>query len=999
MNLQRLMFYGGVVVLLTALVDASLASPELARSELARSNVEREVSQLQTNASLDPIGLESWNNFLLNDQLREALLGDTDVPAELLAKSIARYRVAERNVSRMRFVRLGETLEDWSKQLTGAEACGLELGESLSELAEWLATKPTRGERWTKYLRLKELGEQQSPGEVVDVDAVREVLDRFESGKPGLDRRLFARVRRSLQVWLGALDGDTAIYDKVRSATEDVTQWIRRGGRQRKFWPPILELEDLQEQIEAGNEADSNVVEVVRARIVSEAAIDRQAFMKVRRALENWYAETQTPTTSSLAATIRSRTREYRPISPAALVDARNRMTQSLVGLENYLAGGGERKAGGWKRFLKWDALQEQFQSADGPSFVQLAAIYKKFSSGESGLSKPAFVTAAKDMRVYLERLRLAETRVGRVESARRAISNTFSSLERELASRGADIEADWRERLPWNSIKEVLADDDPSAKVLAKIRKNLAAKRENAAAAPTALKRLETGLDRYAELIRLRDRQPNAADLFAARMESLSKAVESHEQNPTADSAAQIANQLDWLDTTGQASEMIADIRRRYLNSNLTIEVKGSVLLDRIARDVTDTSPVSETMEGVQIKGTAKTKARISARLLPSSDGARLEIELSGRTFSKTVGKKRRVSVCAKGTTDIYGSQTIVIRPTGLSALQPSAHTSTDQKITGVGVNRKIGRRLVTKIARKMANKALPKGERMADQKARRQVVTQMKEGSAELVAQANQTLRDKIEDPLKDKGLYPDEVSVRSTAQDLSLLALVHFGQFRLGAPSLPPLTGYGSDIVGKVHESMINNLLAAKIGGVKIDSEQVAEMMDKYNLEEAQSASSANKIDKPDNENQDEEDESWSITFNRLQPATFSFKDDRVRVGLRAQKITRGGNPEKFRIEMAATYSVAVHGVGQFELIRDGQPEINFLGHTGTLSVEQLAVKTFILRKIEALYRPRFSIDDLPAGDLVELLKKIEVEHLDFIDGWAMAGLPVDTLQLEL
>ena len=994
MNLQRLVFYSGATALLLMWTEIRAASPTPSPAD-----VNIALNQLQSNALFDATGMELWDDFLLNKPLRDMLASGSEVNAKQLAKTIARYRLAERNASRSRFARLGKTLDDWLVQLTGVATSVADVVNAVAELEDWLGTSPTQGNRWMKYLRLHELHQQLSLGENADPKIVRNVLDRFESGKPGLKHQRFAKAQRPLRAWHGTLDGGTLVYKEVQSATEEVTEWISRGGKRRYFWSTILLLEDLQDQIKAAQDADPSIVALVRNRVLNESHIDHEVFRKTRRTLENWYADLRHPITSSLATVIRSRKRTYEPISPTALMEARNRLTMSLVRLDNYLASGGEKKQRGWKQFLQWDALQEQLQAENHPNLFQLASIYRKFSSGESGQANPPFVSAERNMKAYLENLRLAETSSGRVTSSRSDIDEPLRLLDRELAAGGVDYEAAWRKRLRWDLIQDVLTDDDPSFKLLAKLRQHLTTEHDTKTPVPSNLHRFATNFAKYAELIQLRDRQPRAEDLFAARMELLSQTVDNHEQNPTVDSAANVANQLNWLDMTMQAPDLIANIRRRYLNSNLIFNVKASVLQDRIDRKITNTSPVSEMMDRVRIEGTARTEAQLSARLLPSSDGAKLEIRLSGQSHSNTTGKVRRVSVCAQGLTQINGRQTILIRPAGLTAYQPAAHTSTTQRITSVDVNRQIGQCLATKIVRKQAIKSVPKGERIADQKAQQQLYLQMKEKSDILVDETNQKLMAKVVQPLKDNKLYPDEVSIQSTANDISLHALVHYGQFRLGAPTQPPRENYSSDIVAKLHETAVNNLLAAKFGGVKIDNDQVAEMMGKHNLQKAAPDSTVDSSKTKIAEQSGEADESWSIKFNRLQPASIRFKDDGLRIALRAEEFTREGNPERFRVELAATYSIVVHGVGQFELVRQGDPVVVFPGHTGKLSVEQLTLKTFILRKIEALYQPHFSIDDFPAGDFVDALKKMDVEHLKIASGWAMVGLTANSLPLEL
>jgi len=964
--------------------------------------VQQGLDALEVQASLDGPGKEAWREYLLVDRLREAIASEDAVDAKDIGAPVVRFAAAERTVSQQRLLGLSAAIDDWARQLSGLEASGAELLSTLDDLEAWLDSQPTQGNRWKRYLRLEKLREELAKEEDLDADVMAEVLDRLDSRRPGLRKARFARVRRLVRAWLSTHDEDSTVLEDVEDSLDQLTRWGARNRRLRSAWPKILKLDELSEEIEAGEDADPQVVQAVRDRLINEANVNRTAFARVRQALENWYRELASPAKSSLARTIRQRKGDYRTIDEVSLQASRSRLSQSLGELDRYLDGGTQDNKLAWRRYLKWDDL-DQLLNDNGPSFQRLASISNQFSAGLEGMNKVLFVRAARSLRGYLHQLEISPDFRGQLDHRRRQLDRRLWDLEQELASLEEETAERWKGLLEWSTLPDRLADDSPTRDSLKPLRDQLANAMADDAGQLTSLPALEQAFELYVEQLRFRDRE-TGDDRFAGKLEALAKAVDEYDQDAAPQSAAQISAQLDWLDMTGQVSGLAASVRNRYGHPNLFVDIKSSVLEQRVDRQVNDTSPVSESLDGVQIRGTATTTALVSAHLLPSYDGAKMVIQLKGHTDSKTVGRQRRVMVCASGTTPICGEQTIIVQPSGLVASSPRAGASTNQNITGVNVNRRIGRKLITRVAKKKAHEALPKGEMTADNRARQRIREQMQEGSAELVAEANQKLRDKVVDPLKQKGLYPEKVNLQSSAEAVSLVAVMQFGGIRLGAPSMPPAINYESDIVGKIHESVVNNLLAEKIGGMYIDNE-TAEKMQQNEKPSAEAEAIENEptlatTDGGEDEEDDdeEEEETFSLRLNRYQPATVQFRDHRIRVAFRPGELTRNGEAQRQRIEVFAEYTVLVHGPGNIELQREGEIGVDFLGHEGQLGVDQIAVKRFVVRKMKELFRPRWTLADLPAGDLAETIQKVDLQQLDFVDGWALFGMPADSLSMD-
>ena len=242
--------------------------------------------------------------------------------------------------------------------------------------------------------------------------------------------------------------------------------------------------------------------------------------------------------------------------------------------------------------------------------------------------------------------------------------------------------------------------------------------------------------LDKYVELLLLQ-RTTQPVDLYASQMERLARALEKQSNEPTGVSASDIARSMEWLDSMGQAPDLMQRIRSRYSHKNLFASVSGRVLTEQIDNVVTDRSPIGQWYKGVYISGTACTSARVHGQLVPSSDGVILDILLTGTTTTSTVGRRRKVSVKATGTTWLSGCKRLYFEPeSGLSAQPATASAKTNQKINGVSVDRRMGRQLVTRVARRKANETLPEAETLANREARQRIRKQMDDEAGKIIA-----------------------------------------------------------------------------------------------------------------------------------------------------------------------------------------------------------------------------------------------------------------------
>lgn len=112
-----------------------------------------------------------------------------------------------------------------------------------------------------------------------------------------------------------------------------------------------------------------------------------------------WADDAAAPEAPSLAAMAREAARNFKPVAPAELEQARGRLSGALARLDRFLARGGRAKVEGWKRYLEWEALVRATQSGSAADAQELQRLAGKLRAAHQGLELSHFT----DVRDALE--------------------------------------------------------------------------------------------------------------------------------------------------------------------------------------------------------------------------------------------------------------------------------------------------------------------------------------------------------------------------------------------------------------------------------------------------------------------------------------------------------------------------------------------------------------------------------------------------------------------
>lgn len=968
----------------------------IAKGEYALLFARQATNDLNTELSSSVPRRDSWHTYLDWEALLTQLNSGDQADLEVLSQLRTRLALTERPIDRARLETVERPLRNWSDLLQGSPGDSARVRTTLRDLETWLATNKEQGPRWREYLLLDQLNATFAAGSHPDVAIVRDALLRLERPVPGITASRFARLRRSLESWTAHQaegpptepERDAARpADLAQAVTDPLTEldeWLGRVRGRQQAWRKILQMDNLEALLQS-DEPDPDAVREIHEIFQEELTHqDRKRFIGLRQALSNWQAKLENPVEEALSQAARAAKTRFVDVDTNRVLEARRKLVRNVRRLDQFLNSGTKKRNKSWREFLKWDDLRMELSDAGQPSLVRLAGVYNQFRSGEAGLEMKPFANVRQSLRNYLELLQLTEGEPRRRAEEKRRLRDALQDFDRFLARGTPPNETGWKSFLKMADLEAALQEETPDIRELRRIHARFKSNVDGLE--NRNFRRLAQRLYKYTEVVQL-NLGTRAADRYAGQLEKLAQLLQQHATAPTGDTSAQVMKSLRWLQTTGYLSDLVARVKGTYASPNLHLAISGNLLTQEINDVRTESEPINRCFEGAHVRGIATTTAFFSGQLVPSQFGAIIDIVVNGTTSTRATGTQRRVNVYTNGQTRLTARKRLFLTPDGISSSPARTQATTSQNISGVNVNRRCGRRLIGRLARRKATRTTPKAEHMATSEARQRLAERMDREVGELLAKANEQIRDGIQ-KLREAELYPEQLTMRSTATQLVLAALSTSNRV-LGATTQPPPAPASSDVAVRVHESALNGLIGERLAGVKIDNDRLVKMLEERNLEVPDEL-------KPNGEEDDVE--YWSLTFDELQPVTVNFSEGKLRIGLRGQKFVRDDQEISELIELSGTYTVMRTSDGHVEAIREGDTEIVFINSPDRLTPRQITYKTFLKRKVGSLFADRFSTAELPESEWTEQLDNVRVDQLRLIEGWMAVGLNVNEAALE-
>lgn len=661
--------------------------------------------------------------------------------------------------------------------------------------------------------------------------------------------------------------------ESVQQALAQQQLWLGEGAK-GDAWRTFLKTEELEKQLELGDQADVVVLrEVLDAYQSQTPGLSSQRFVAVRDALAGWLMELSRPTLADLPQLTREAAAAFQPLNEQHVAASKKDLVAALADLNAMLARGGRKSQQGWRQFLEWEALQEQLAAGAAGDPKVLFGLLENYKTGVVGMELPRFA---------------------KVRHALQRYSDTFAFSN---------------------------ADD--------------------------------------------------AQQQYEDHLAKLAEELAQYGQSPDYDTAYRIGHRLGWLRRAQQAPELIEAVRYQTLQPNFFLQASRQLVAAGIEREVKEQIPVTDVILGTSIRGTAHTTGNVKLALIPNDRQAELQIQMVGSANSNNVGYNGPVSISSVGRTQLNVRKRLLLDAEGLAGLPAQANAATQTSITGISANSNIAYR----IAQRRVAQNQGQAQQIASQHAEERASRRMDAESAKLLANANNSLETKVKAPLRRRDAMPHSLRFRTTAEALYAVA-VQATEYQIGAPHAPPELSGAYDLAIQMHETSANNLSESVLGGVTMTDEDLERIVKDLtgNVPEELKVT-------PDKD-------PWSITFNSQQPIVLLLDDGGYQVKIHGKRFSRGDQQIRQSMLITASYKIAQTEQGA-RLTRQGDVEVDYVNHQGRQSLVQVAFKTFMRKKFEALFEPEIVTDGLVLPGEWAKAGKLHLEQMSADKGWLVLG----------
>lgn len=664
--------------------------------------------------------------------------------------------------------------------------------------------------------------------------------------------------------------------------------------------------------------------------------------------------------------------------------DSAEHVRQKLEELHTWLGTGSNGQA--WRRYLKSDELSKQLTDPDRVDREVVSGILQIYSGDARGLDRRRFVAVRDALQSWMVEL---ESQLGveqlpqaardaiaayrsitpaEVAEAKQQLLAEVANLDRLLARSSEADSRGWKEFLKWPDMQGQLSvEGAPDLRVLQPVLSQYY-RNENGIEMPQFVA-VREALRAYMNMV-LFSTDANVKETYESQLNELAQHLASYAESYSSEDGISIGRALGFLHRGRQAGGLVKGVQRHYWQPNLYAHVSRNLIASGIERDVDERLPVRDNILGTSLRGTARTTGKISLAFVSHEDRAEFEIRLTGVAESDNVGRNRGVTIYSTGSTRIAATKRVRIDEHGLHPQPARAHCVTDSSINGIAASSG----LIRRIAWRRAASTQPEAERIASRRAERRVADRVDEQAAEMLAKGQDAFRDKIRNPLVRRDAFPRLVQLRTSEDQLRVRMMV-VNSFQLAAPQPPPELDGTHDVALRVHESLIGNSAESILGGIKLTDEKLANAIEELTgsvPEELQIT--------PDKD-------PWSITFAPSQPISVVFGDQSFKITIRGRSFTRGDQDVREAIEISASYTMERTPDGA-KLTRQGDVQVDYVGRE-QLSATQVAFRTFLRRKFEALLEAEVESEGVKLPGRWENLGKLKLQQLAAGAGWLTLG----------
>lgn len=759
-------------------------------------------------------------------------------------------------------------------------------------------------------------------------------------------------------------------------------------------WRKFLLLNVLESQAAKGHQADFSTLSQVRDRFASGAAgSDHPAFVDVRNAIDRQLASLRNSYRGDLSNILMAHVGQFHAISEGQYEHVRNRASYDLKVLKKYYRSNmSSRPRAELFYDLQLDPMMEFIESVEFERAPEISV--GKLSSMIAG-KKRAIRKVTREIDALpdeeIERpepddeddpIKLNDS--DSLSSDDGPVPDNSSTLD-DLKQQQAKLKAVLKEINARR--KEVLKADRPRLvrrrDTLLEMRKfkqrfDALSDKQFDPYFVSAATSFDSFIQTYAN-----GTADNLQEDMLRRMEVLAEDLPLLGLSAERRSAGRVGNLLQWLENSNQVPSLVSAIRRDYSLPNLYLNVSSNLINTVAAQSAVATRVLDENVNGRHIRGYATTSTNVNLELQDDPNQVHLSIHLLGSLASNTRFRERKFYGFVNANGQFEGRRSLYANIGGLFSgdSKVAANVSTDF----LGLTTKCD--LIQKLAFKQFNKGKAAADADAAQRAELEAFEQFDSLTDEAVVGGQNAIFDANDRAIDFAAWIPD-LFLRSTTDFIEAVGKMDSAG-TLAAPDYPAASTVPADVIVRLHDSLLSNLVDPIFAGKTFSNEELAAKAAELSGETPEGLAT-------EDGDGAGEDESFSITFDSVRPIQFEFDGNVVTVSVSGKQFAQGERKIDAGLQIKVRFKIKRTADG-LQLTRDGEAELDYTD-PDRKDAKIVAFKSFLEDKLNSEANKTNAID-LPANllpiDEVAALKSskiargLQLVQCKIDDGWFYLG----------
>ena len=413
----------------------------------------------------------------------------------------------------------------------------------------------------------------------------------------------------------------------------------------------------------------------------------------------------------------------------------------------------------------------------------------------------------------------------------------------------------------------------------------------------------------------------------------------------------------------------------------NLIVQVHQTLAARLAEKPLNQVEDVRDNILKTDIYGKSQTRGTVTVEFVPCDNAAIIDLVMTAETSAQTTGYHGPVQLHNTSQSSIHARKRVYLDAEGVKFGPAESCNRTDSMLECITT--KFQRPLMDNTVRRTAYRRYTKDQELARQISESHVDQRVRAGfdrdaDPSLLA-ANRSYRETLRDPLQTRGIFPDHVSMSTTATTL-------VARYRLAdaaAPSwpAPPALDGSPEASVRLHESFLNaatnTLFAGKTYTAETFRRDFPELRGPGPKRPAGGATDQKK---------------FAITFAAKNPIEAHFDNDTVTIVVRGSRFQV--DDDTFEgMSVTVAYRVEKSATG-IKATRRGEIQVRptNVAPGQRLTSSQVAAKAVLKHHLEEFLPPDIEQDELTLPESLQKAGKLVPTQLAAARGWLVFGAKV-------